>query len=535
VGSKKAWSLTLKIFAIASLYFLSGSVGLKLGAVSKFATFVWPPTGIALAAAITFGSEIWPGIFLGAFLVNYLTGAPLAVSAGIAIGNTLESIVAIRLLSRTGQFYKTIENFRGATAYILIAAILSPMISATLGTICLLVSHIVNIYRFPETWFAWWFGDTIGALVIAPFILVLIHEIKNFKNIRAMGEALIILFLTSFLCLTIFRNWLPQIEILHWPYFLFPLLFWSGIKFRLLGTTTLTMTIASISIWGTAQGFGFFADPDLTTSLFHLQTYIAVIALSGLAFGSIMAEWVRAESDLRQALSARNEFLSIASHELKTPITSLKMQIQMTQRRVNPRENIAPTPQKLAQALEVSSKQIDRLTNLVDQLLDVSRIEAGRLEYFFQPTNLLEVTTEIAEQFEMQLCSSKCSLLIKIDESIIGIWDRSRIEQVLVNLISNAVKYAPGKEIIIRAQIPKDASRNVVLEVEDKGVGISREEQEYLFKPFTRAANLKHLPGLGLGLFIVKKIVEAHKGKISIDSLINVGTKFIVNLPLNSN
>jgi PAS domain S-box-containing protein len=651
----------IKIVGIATLYFISGGYGLQLGAVSKFATYVWPPTGIALAAAITFGINIWPGIFLGAFLLNYFLGVPFLTAFGIGFGNTLEAVVAISLLRQIPQFQKKIENLKGAFAFILIGAVLSPLVAATIGTLSLFLSHNLSTIELPQAWFAWWFGDAIGALVVAPFLLALIYEVKYFRlSISGFAHATAIILITVFFGSTIYWGLLPTVGVLHWPYFLFPILFWSGIRFHLTGTTTLSLLVATIAIWGTVQGTGFFAGSPLTTSLFHVQTFIGVFSISGLVFGSSIAEWARAEKELRennnilsaviegtreaifvkdlkgkylllnsataramgrsheeivgktdaellptrnaqkimsddqkvitskaslhleselpdkkgqphifssakspyynskgdvigvigisrdvtdekeaekklkQAVTIRDEFLSIASHELKTPLTSLKMQIQMTQRRINIIENSAPTPQKLSQALEISSKQIDRLSNLVDQLLDVSRIEAGRLEYFFQPTNLLEVIEEIVEQFEVQLNSSKCTLKISVDGQITGIWDRSRIEQILVNLISNAIKYAPAKEIVIGAEIVNNGTERVVLRVEDQGPGIPEAEQPFLFERFTRATNLKHLPGLGLGLFIVKKIIEAHKGYINVESIPREGTKFVVNLPMNS-
>ncbi|MES2526596.1 MAG: PAS domain-containing sensor histidine kinase [Bdellovibrionota bacterium] len=233
--------------------------------------------------------------------------------------------------------------------------------------------------------------------------------------------------------------------------------------------------------------------------------------------------------DLEAALKSRDEFLSIASHELKTPLTSLKLQLQLSQKRIEKEPDSSPIKKDLARSLSVGVRQVNSLTGLVDDLLDVSRIQQGVLEFHKEEFNLTELVEEILYRFQEELKNARCVMLTKFDSEVKGKWDKSRIEQVIVNLISNAIKYAPGTEILVTTR--KETSSGVV-EVADQGPGIEPSKVETIFDRFTRVASTKNVGGLGLGLFITKRIVELHDGKINVETSPGQGAKFIVRLPL---
>ena len=218
----------------------------------------------------------------------------------------------------------------------------------------------------------------------------------------------------------------------------------------------------------------------------------------------------------QKAVRARDEFLSIASHELKTPMTSLKMQIQMLQRS-NDNSNIQ-------KALGNAGKQIDRLTLLVNDLLDVSKFESGKMSYNFQAFKFNSLVVEVLDHFKDQTISMN---LLKDDLEIFG--DSYRLEQVLVNLINNAIKYGEGKPI--QVETSKDDSC-VIFIVRDHGKGISPEYFTKIFDKFERGQQDSNISGLGLGLFISKEIVLAHDGRIDVMSDYEKGSEFRVLLPL---
>lgn len=233
--------------------------------------------------------------------------------------------------------------------------------------------------------------------------------------------------------------------------------------------------------------------------------------------------------DLQKAVYARDEFLSIASHELKTPITSLKLQLHMTRRRLGPGHPQAPASDKLLPMIDASTRQLDRLTRLIEDLLDVSRIRAGKLGFSFEEVRVEELLREVVERFAEQLEQARCQLELRVEPGLTAVWDRSRMEQVLVNLLSNAIKYAPGSPIHISASAEGPLAR---LMVRDFGPGIPKDHQARIFERFERATVTRNISGLGLGLFIAREIVEGHQGTIHVESETGQGASFVVCLPL---
>jgi PAS domain S-box-containing protein len=234
--------------------------------------------------------------------------------------------------------------------------------------------------------------------------------------------------------------------------------------------------------------------------------------------------------DLQKALRSRDEFLSIASHELKTPLTSMKLQLQIATKRI---EKDAPDTKlrvDTLKALSIGIRQVNSLTSLVDDLLDISRIQTGVFQVQKQKFNLSNVVEEITSRYTDALHQAKSSLELNLDRSIEGYWDYRRIEQVIVNLVYNAVKYAPGTPITVRTYLKNPDI--ACLEVTDKGPGISPDKIEKIFDRFERGNSPDSISGLGLGLFIVKKIIEHHHGSIRVESAPGNGASFIVELPL---
>ncbi|MBC7429235.1 MAG: PAS domain-containing protein [Bacteriovorax sp.] len=233
-------------------------------------------------------------------------------------------------------------------------------------------------------------------------------------------------------------------------------------------------------------------------------------------------------SSAQSAIRARDEFVSIASHELKTPITSLKMQLQMMIRGVDTESGTTPSPEKLMKSLTSSNNQVDRLTALIEDLLDVTRIETGKLTYKFEEVDLSSLVREVDERFTEEIKKTKCSLLEDIEDNVIIFCDRYRIEQVLANLISNAIKYGANGTVTMTV---RKADGRAEIFVKDSGMGIAKEMQAKIFERFERAISSTNISGLGLGLYIAKQIIGAHQGFIEVESELGVGSTFKVCLP----
>lgn len=237
-----------------------------------------------------------------------------------------------------------------------------------------------------------------------------------------------------------------------------------------------------------------------------------------------------ASSNLEKALQTRDEFLSMASHELKTPITSLKLQSQILSRSLARGDEKGYSKEKLETNTRQTNELVDRLSRLIDDMLDVSRIRTGKLRLEKSETDLEEVFRDVLSRMEEQFHEAGIKVPeIKSTGKVIGFWDRFRIEQVILNLLTNAIKY--GRQLPVEIQIEQRGNK-ARFAVIDLGHGIAENDLERIFDRFERAINASEVSGLGLGLFITKQLVEAHQGKIWAESELGKGAKFVVELDL---
>jgi PAS domain S-box-containing protein len=221
--------------------------------------------------------------------------------------------------------------------------------------------------------------------------------------------------------------------------------------------------------------------------------------------------------EARAAVQLRDDFLTVAAHELRTPLTTLRLQAQQLAR-----------GEQASGATSTLLRSVDRLCKLVDQLLDVSRIAAGRVELQLERGDLRAVVQEAAEWFGDEAARNGCTIKVEDEGPVVADFDPLRIEQVVANLMVNAIKYGRGKPIDV--SVRRDGSL-VRMVVRDQGIGVAAEQQARIFDQFTRAVSVREYGGLGLGLFISKQIVDAHGGSIRVASQPGEGATFEVELP----
>ncbi len=234
-----------------------------------------------------------------------------------------------------------------------------------------------------------------------------------------------------------------------------------------------------------------------------------------------------AQARAQRAVAVRDEFLSVASHELKTPLTSLSLTLQMLLR--NHRRGRA-TPEETMARLEGLRGQIGRLERLIEQLLDVTRIGRGHLAIEREEADLGTIVRETAGRMQGDAGRAACELSVRVEGPVEGFWDPFRLEQVITNLLSNAIKYGAGRPVEV-VVAPDPASDVVRLSVRDQGIGIAPEDLGRIFERFGRAVAPESYGGLGLGLFITRQIVEAHGGQVVVTSQPGAGSTFTVELP----
>jgi len=410
-------------------------------------------------------------------------------------------------------------------AFILIAAILCTMLSATIGVTSLSAAGLVRPGFFGPTWRAWWIGDALAALLITPALLSWRSRIRKRGPRRltwtrtAEGGA-ICLSLAMVATSVFFRTEGAPASPLDHPFLMFPFLTWAAIRFELRGATAATLLLSIIAISGTALGHGPFVEASLAGRLLAVQTFLGVIAIMTLVLGGAIAE-------ARHTSEAREEFLSVASHELRTPLTSLQLQVQALLRNAQRGRTDALTLERLQGNLEIIGRQGDRLEQLIDDLLNVTRIAAGQLTLHSTDTDLSRVVHEVTERLQEQARRSGSILTVRCDGPVPGRWDVLRLGQVITNLVSNAIKYGAGKPIEVRAEALGPSAR---VTVRDQGVGIAVEHHARIFERFERVTP-GHYGGLGLGLWIVRQIVIRMRGTIRVESKLAHGTTFVVDLP----
>jgi PAS domain S-box-containing protein len=239
------------------------------------------------------------------------------------------------------------------------------------------------------------------------------------------------------------------------------------------------------------------------------------------------------EVDLRAAVRVRDDFLSVASHELRTPITAMQLQADTLALMLRRRAEEALASGKLGESVAAVGSQIARLGELVEALLDVSRITSGRLELRVEEGVALgELVEEVVERWQQMASAAGSSVSAQVVDragDLVGRWDRVRLEQVLNNLLSNAVKYGRGRPIVLR--VLREAERAVV-EVQDQGIGVAEGDHQRIFERWGRGDASKNYGGLGLGLWIAAQIVSAMEGSITLVSAPGHGATFRVALPL---
>lgn len=293
-------SLHVRLAALTAVYFATAKLGLALAFVNASVTAVWPPTGIALAALLLGGYDLWPAVFVAAWLANFTTAGSALTSAAIAGGNTLEAVVGAYLVTRFAGGRDAFARLRNVLRFALFTGVVAAAVSATVGVSALVAAGLAARRDFGHVWGTWWMGDAVGALTIAPAILVWAREPRIvWRWGRAVEVGLLFVALAA-MATVVFGGW-SILATAHDPvdFLCTPFLVWVAYRFGPRETTVGTILLGGIAIWGTLHGRGPFIRHTPNTSLLLLQSYVGVMSVMCLLVTTLATERRHAEDRWR--------------------------------------------------------------------------------------------------------------------------------------------------------------------------------------------------------------------------------------------
>ena len=570
-GAEPLWIYCVKIVLLFLVYFVAARFVLQFEPVGGFATLFWPPTGIALAALFLFGSRLWPAVLAGAFLANFLTGASIPVAVAVGAGNAMEALIGASLLHIVG-FRASMQRMQDVVCLVVFAAFGSTMLSATIGTTALLAGGLISFDGYFQTWSAWWGGDALSDLIVAPFLFTLYATLRSkpaLPAIERVAELAILLVIFSVVVAIGFGGYRDIIGGNPATWLIFIPVVWGAIRFGPLTSATILFVMFPVLVMLTKEMVGPFRGETLVEALAFEQFFLAVLSVTSMVLSAVESERRRAAGQLfvmnlelerrveertrrateqnaraetaeaaKARLKATNEelrkldrikdqFLMLTSHELKTPLTPAIIQSQMLLG-----GHFGKLNAEQEESIRLILRNSKNLNRLVNDILDLSMIREHGLKLRISNEDVLGIISETAENMG-PLAKDKGIIIIRETVELPKVrCDAARVSQVLTNLIDNAVKFTPKEgSITIGARRSGD---EVVVSVRDSGIGISGDNLGRLFSPFFQVnpAYKHRSKGVGLGLAICRGIVEAHGGRIWAESELGSGTAFHFTLPL---
>ena len=531
-----------RLAVVAAAYWLAARLSLNLALVHGQVTPVWPPTGIALVAFLLVGRGAWPAVALAAFAVNLPIGPSPVGAAVIAAGNTLAPLVAVELLHRV-DFHRELDRLRDAIALIVIGALGSMAISATIGSSVLVLAGSVPRANFLSTWAVWWTGDAMGVLLVAPLLLSVLVKAPTMP-FRASGEEEPIrirwrrglewaglLAGTGIVTYVVFQNRLGL------QYLVLPVIMVSAWRFRLRGAAPAALIASGVAIWSAIEATGPFSGETLFEKMVTLQIFNVSVALTSFLLAAFVEMRERQQEMSRLYASAqlgnetKTRFLHMAAHELRTPITVVTGYLSMLSD-----GTLGNVPEGWRNPLEMLLGKARELNSIVADLLEASRIEANALPRSHDQIDLRTVVEDAIERARPRaglLGAEIVTDLPRVPVPLDG--DAKQLGRILDNLINNGLTYstrAPRLKITVTSE-----GARALVRVADNGAGIPPSEQERVFERFQRTndTTFRHVSGTGLGLFISRQLAEGHSGSLVIESSTpDDGSVFALAIPILS-
>ncbi|HZN37903.1 MAG TPA: MASE1 domain-containing protein [Planctomycetota bacterium] len=504
------------LVGLAAAYSAGGKLGLSpLFALRNVSVSpVWPPTGIALAAMLVLGVRVWPAIFVGAFLVNFTTTEHPTSSFAIAVGNTLEGVFGALLVQRYARGRRAFERPQDVFKYVVLAGLVATLFSPTIGVTSLELAKLEKWPEYGSIWLTWWLGDACGALVLAPPLVL--WSSRPFT--APPREAAALLAVALLVGMLVYSSPLPL------AFLCLPVVVWAGFRFGSREAATAVLVLSVFAILGTVRETGSLPDASAHEALLVLQAFLGVVVVTSLSLAAVVAEWRRAQQELQQhavALARSNEdvrdFAHIVSHDLKAPLRGIAALASWLGEDLGER-----LPERAREQLRLIVLRVERMERLISDVLAYSR--AG-----VKPAALAIVDPGTVLDEVIDLLGPPAGVRVRIDGALpLILYDRTQLLQVFQNLIGNAIKHLgkPTGEVAVSA---RKRDGDIEFLVRDNGVGIDARYFDRIFKIFQTADTESQ--DTGVGLAIVKKIVEMHGGAVAVESTVGAGSTFRFTVP----
>ena len=535
----RQWLLSSLLVCVA--YAATGFGGLQLAFVGQAVTLFWPPSGIAFAALWLGGRRMAPAVITGAFVVNLWVFHATLPALIVAVGNLLPALCSVPWVR--GVILKRGDpgELPRAISFILIAALASTMLSATVGTT---VVHTLGHAQgeVQSTWLVWWMGDAMGVLIIAPPILLWRRLLVQRPGVRDALDVLFFAFLgvCVIAALMFIRNPIWAVELCK----LFTLLvsLWTGARFGLTGPAVMTLFMSFGALGVTVMGVGPFVRGDFYDRFAQVHSYLFAEAVAGMLLAAAL-------SDLRRALTrerlARNQaevastnrirLLNMISHDVRTPLSGMLGSLQVLQ--------AAALPEAQRASLTLGLRAGRHLTQLVDDMLDVARVDSGRLKIMPAPFQIRQCLQDVILLNQPEAAARQLGLHLEVPGRLptLLVGDRVRFTQVLGNLVANAIRYTVQGAVTVHVHWDSVADR-LHLEVRDTGPGLlfdrllavtaDLQEGIPLDILLRHAVLTQSSGGLGLGLQICVQLVALMDGRITYQQMPAGGSVFHCTLPM---
>ena len=496
-------SLCLYSGIVALAYFAGAKLGLSYAVVGGAISLVWPSSGIALVALLALGIAVAPGIAIGSFLANVSGGVPAAVAAAIGVGSMVAPLGAAILLNRATRFQITLDRINDVLAFIGLAAVMSPAVSALVGTTALLGGGLVPVTGYVAAFLKWWLGDMMGVLVVAPTLFSVLTFSNPVCSAERTMEACGLIVATCWVSYLIFGA--PQLAG-HGYYpaalAIFPFIIWAALRFDHLGTSIVTLMVSVMAIWGTTHGTGPFAAESAVDSLVRWCTFANVVAVTGLLLAAARAQeqgahrlLQAARIELERRVEERTEALEKANNELKEEMARRRLlegeliQIGEQQQKLIGQElhdglgqhltslglYCAALNQKLQTQGHPAAADAAAVVGLVKQASLMTRRIAHGLDPVAMEYGGLAAALHALAETARALNGVDCMLRIAPDVDLLDPLMQINLYRAAQEAVNNALKYCHGHRIWIDLE---RAGGLQTLSISDDGVGIGPEEME---------------------------------------------------------